>query len=132
MRIFLDTNVLLSAAVFGGVCAELLSAGQDRCEFLVSEAVWRELDDKLTAKFSFSDEDRAATRSMFEDFTTVTDGELGGVAVRDPDDVIILAAAISGGADILATGDKDLLVLEKVGKLLILTPRELLNRLQAL
>ena len=132
MRIFLDTNVLLSAAVFGGVCAELLSAGQDRCEFLVSEAVWRELDAKLSAKFAYSDEDRSAARSAFEDFTTVSDGEASGVEVRDPDDAIILAAAIAAGADILATGDKDLLVLEKVGELLILTPRELLNRLQTL
>ena len=129
MRIFLDTNVLVSAAVFGGCCAELLSRGQDRCEFLVSEVVWREFDEKLSAKFAFSDEDRAAARSAFDDFTTVPGGDTGGLAVRDPDDVVILAAAISAGADILATGDGDLLVLEKVGALEILTPRQLLDRL---
>lgn len=131
MRIFLDTNVLVSAAVFGGVCAELLSRGQDRCEFLVSETVWRELDAKLSAKFAYSDEDRAAARSAFEDFTTVPDGAASGVAVRDPDDAVILAAAISAGADILATGDGDLLVLARVGTLEILTPRQLLDRLQS-
>ena len=52
--------------------------------------------------------------------------------VRDPKDVPILLAALGAAAEVLVTGDKDLLILEKVGKVEMLTPRELLNRLQIL
>ncbi|HZI67796.1 MAG TPA: putative toxin-antitoxin system toxin component, PIN family, partial [Thermoanaerobaculia bacterium] len=45
------------------------------------------------------------------------------IVVRDPDDLVILGGALSGGADVLVTGDKDLLVLGEVGALRILNPR---------
>jgi putative PIN family toxin of toxin-antitoxin system len=49
--------------------------------------------------------------------------ELPTIVVRDRDDLVILAGALSGGADVLVTGDKDLLVLGEVGALRILDPR---------
>jgi len=42
---------------------------------------------------------------------------------RDPKDDYFIAYALVGEADYLVTGDKDLLVLEEVGTLRILTPR---------
>jgi uncharacterized protein len=49
--------------------------------------------------------------------------ELPPVAVRDPDDAVILSEALAGGAGVLVTGDQDLLVLDGVGALRILDPR---------
>jgi len=46
------------------------------------------------------------------------------VEVRDPDDEIVLASAIAAEAEILITGDKDLLdVAGRVDALRIMTPR---------
>ena len=42
---------------------------------------------------------------------------------RDPDDDYLLALAKVGKADILITGDKDLLVLEKYGRTRVLNAR---------
>ncbi len=42
---------------------------------------------------------------------------------RDPKDDYLIAYALVGAADYLVTGDKDLLVLEQVGDLRIVTPR---------
>ena len=48
---------------------------------------------------------------------------------RDPKDDYLIAYALVGEADYLVTGDKDLLVLEGVGTLRILTPRAFLGML---
>jgi putative PIN family toxin of toxin-antitoxin system len=50
--------------------------------------------------------------------------------VRDPDDAWVLASALSGKADILVTGDRNLLALQSDAPLAILTPREWWDRLR--
>jgi len=45
------------------------------------------------------------------------------IVLRDPDDTWILASAVAGSADVLVTGDKDLLSLEDSAPLPILDPR---------
>ena len=50
---------------------------------------------------------------------------------RDPDDDMVLATAIAAQADLILTGDEDLLVLAEHGGIRILSPRqfvELLDR----
>ncbi len=49
---------------------------------------------------------------------------------RDPDDDRIIACAVVGRADVIVSGDKDLLVLKRVGNIPILTAAEFLRRLQ--
>lgn len=50
-------------------------------------------------------------------------------ACRDPKDDMVLEAAIAGGADIIVSGDKDLLVLSPFEGILIVGPAEFLARL---
>ena len=45
------------------------------------------------------------------------------IEVRDPNDLPILAAALAGSAEVLVSGDKDLLVLARVDRLQIVDPR---------
>lgn len=40
---------------------------------------------------------------------------------RDPDDDLVIACAVTGGADVIVSGDQDLLVLERVGGISILS-----------
>jgi putative PIN family toxin of toxin-antitoxin system len=49
---------------------------------------------------------------------------------RDPDDDRIIACAVAGGADVIVSGDEDLLALERVGDIPILSPAELLTRVE--
>ena len=48
--------------------------------------------------------------------------------LRDPKDQMVLATAISGNAQIVISGDKDLLVLHPYGNISILLPQEFLAR----
>jgi predicted nucleic acid-binding protein len=49
---------------------------------------------------------------------------------RDPDDDQILAAAVSGDADLIVTGDEDLLVLGHYRQIPIVSARDALSRLE--
>jgi putative PIN family toxin of toxin-antitoxin system len=45
------------------------------------------------------------------------------VAIRDADDAAVLAEAMGGSAEVLVTGDRDLLVISQKLPIRILTPR---------
>ena len=47
--------------------------------------------------------------------------------VRDPDDNRLIEAALAANADVIVSGDQDLLTLVHVGQIQILTPREFLE-----
>jgi uncharacterized protein len=51
---------------------------------------------------------------------------------RDPDDLPVLGTAPAGKAELLVTGDEDLLALERHGGVAILTPRQCYERLGSL
>jgi len=50
---------------------------------------------------------------------------------RDKDDDWVLATALAGGAEILVSGDKDLLVLKEFQGVKILSPRQFVERMDA-
>jgi putative PIN family toxin of toxin-antitoxin system len=55
------------------------------------------------------------------------------VFIRDPKDLVVLGTALSGKADFLVTGDKDLLSLKhhpKLGRVKIVTVSEFLTRIE--
>ena len=54
-------------------------------------------------------------------------GTLSGIC-RDPKDDFILECAETGRADLIVTGDKDLLSLASYGRTEIVTPRQYLDR----
>lgn len=56
------------------------------------------------------------------------------VPIRDADDAVILGTALAANADLLVTGDKDLLILagdERLGRLTIIPPAQFLDMLAA-
>ena len=57
-------------------------------------------------------------------------GRISGIC-RDPKDDFILECAETGGADLIVTGDKDLLSLASYGRIEIVTPRQYLDRAEA-
>ncbi len=62
--------------------------------------------------------------------TVVSHGADISFSVRDPDDVAVLAEAIEGLADVLITGDRDLLEIPDEPPIEILSPRGFWEKLQ--
>jgi putative PIN family toxin of toxin-antitoxin system len=75
-----------------------------------------------------ADSNRARLSSFLEGTTQITvSGKLSGIC-RDPKDDFILECAETAGADLIVTGDKDLLSLTNYGRIEIVTPRQYLDR----
>jgi len=127
VRIFLDTNVLVSALTTRGLCWDLLNevAKDYFCELLVSEAVLTEFSRTLTVKFKTPPEKALQAVAGIRQLTElVPQGERGSASAPAPDDAPILASALAAKADLFVTGDKALLELGAITGMVIASPRE--------
>ena len=125
MRVYLDTNVLISAHTTRGLSADLYRLILAEHELLTGEVNLAELRRVLHEKFRVP---MALCRRIERDLrehTVVPKPETpSGVPVRDPDDVWVLASAAAGNADLLVTGDRDLLDVAPRSPVAIAAPRE--------
>jgi putative PIN family toxin of toxin-antitoxin system len=123
MKLVLDTNVLIAAFITHGVCNELLEYCALNHGVILSPFIIAELKEKLVQKFGYSArEAEDVTRLLRSRFAVVTAGKLESPICRDADDDNILATALAGHCECVATGDQDILALEGVGGLRIVTP----------
>jgi len=124
VRVFLDTNVLASAVATRGICADILQTALSEHEVVVSEQVLTELRRTLKEKFRTSDELADETDEFLRrEAQVVGEAPKLEIAVRDKDDVSIVEQAVAGAADVLVTGDKDLIEMGEDRPIRILTPR---------
>lgn len=116
MRLVLDTNVVVSALVWGGTPYKLLQAATDGdIELVTSPVLLSELRGVLAREHLASR--LAKQRSSVEQAINLY-GELAisvtplntpRAVPRDKDDDHVIAAAIAAGADLVVSGDADLL-----------------------
>ena len=123
MRVCLDTNVLVSAIATRGLCTDVLQLVVAQHDLLVGDTVRSELRRVLREKIRLPG-------SLIDEFdaflvrhgTVVRASGPPSVTTRDPTDLPVLAEAASASADILVTGDRDLLELT-AAPLPIMSPR---------
>ena len=109
MRILIDTNVLISAFVFGGrTRAFLLELLQSDHELIVTEYVEKELQEKLKAKWPDQQEKLLSLFKAIDFKFCKSAVDIHGV-LRDPKDDPVLADARLHHVDVILTGDKDFL-----------------------
>jgi putative PIN family toxin of toxin-antitoxin system len=131
MKVFLDTNVLASAAATRGLCADVLREVFASHELFISEQVLIELRRVLRLKFGVSQE-------LIDDFIELLEQDsipaqpvqLPKIELKDSDDLTILGAAISAGVEVLVTGDQELLDLNRASNLEVLSPRQFWEKLR--
>jgi putative PIN family toxin of toxin-antitoxin system len=131
-RILLDTNVLLSAVLFGGKPERLFEAVRSgRASAVTSLHILREFQDVLTSpRFGISArvaEELAVEMASFMEVVPV--GPPRGRWVSDPKDDPIVEAALRGEATVIVTGDRRLLQAEVPG-LRVITVAEMVTRLE--
>ena len=121
----LDTNVLVSAVLFGGLPRRiLLRALRGEFDVITTVRLMSEFENVLTGSFKVQAGITRAARSEYELLAEVVRPRLIPQVARDPDDNEVLAAALSGDAEFVVTGDHDLLALRQYDGRRILTPRQ--------
>jgi putative PIN family toxin of toxin-antitoxin system len=131
----LDTNLVLSALVFGGAAAGLRKAWQrGACVPLLSTATAHELIRVLAyPKFRLSGDEQEQLLADYLPYAAsirITDPPPRVPECRDPFDLLFLHLGMAGKADALVTGDSDLLALAGRLPFPVLTLAEFLARLR--
>jgi len=123
VRVFLDTNVLVAAFATRGLCADVFRLTLAAHELAVSEVVLTELARALADKVGLPRREVTSVVAFVRQEATLVPAARAKVPVRDPGDVAILGAALACGADVLVTGDRDLLELDQPVRIRIVSPR---------
>ena len=124
MKVFFDTNVLISAFAARGLCADLMRVVLAEHELQTGDVNLIELRRVLRDRFKAPPAQIDRVEALLRDQSIVErPDEVLPLKVRDADDAWVLASAVAGGADILVTGDQDLLVLAAKAPLPIVSPR---------
>jgi len=131
VRILFDTNVLYSAFTAKGVCEDIVDEAAGACEIIWSAPLQAELETTLKRKFKLGPGTHAALASFVELCEFVVPPALPKPVCRDADDDVVLATALAAKADIIVTGDNDLLVLKDFHGIRILPPRQFMELLSA-
>jgi putative PIN family toxin of toxin-antitoxin system len=131
-RIVFDTNTLVSRLLLAdSVPAQAVRKAVNEAQLLVSDATMTELADVLA-------------RPKFDAYVSLEDRQqffrlLGRVALmvpvvhtiracRDPSDDKFLELAVNGDADLIVTGDEDLLALDPFRGIPVITPAAYVGR----
>ena len=129
-RVVLDSNVIISAILFGGSPADIFERIISRKIVGVSSHVlMEELERVFRKKFSYSDEALTLIqKKLLRAFILVVPKEKISVLKDEPDNRV-LEAAVEGRCDAIVTGDKQFLDIKTFHGIAICSPREFLDTL---
>lgn len=129
MRVVLDTNVVVSALLWGGTPFQLLHAATEgQIVLATSPALLDELRSvlnrsHLTARLLSKRSSVAQAIELYSQLTLlVSPLSTPRVVPADPDDDQVIACAIAAHASIIVSGDTDLLSLNPYQRIQILSP----------
>ncbi|ACK71263.1 Nucleotide binding protein PINc [Gloeothece citriformis PCC 7424] len=132
IRLVIDTNVLISALLFkNSVPFQSVKLAENRAIILYSQATLDELEQVLyRKKFNkyLSSEERQIFLSKFiisSEFVSITETI---TICRDQKDNKFLELAVSGNANVIITGDLDLLILNPFQNIEIMSPDAFINQ----
>jgi len=135
MRVVADTNIVVSAFLWGGIPREILNAARRQAILLyTSAALIAELEDVL-AREKFAkrvSQVGSSVAEMVGDYLTLAHMVVPTHhprVVRDPDDDHVIAAALAAQAQIIVSRDNDLLSLNSYQGILMLSAAETLRHI---
>ncbi|MBC8387233.1 MAG: putative toxin-antitoxin system toxin component, PIN family [Actinobacteria bacterium] len=128
MKIVLDTNIYISAAVFGRLCEEVIQFCRfDKISVYISEDIIDEIENKLIVKFSWKENQIRVFLENILEFCKIVEVEERIVFIKeDPDDDKILECAVSAKCEYIVSGDKHLINLKSYKNIKILKPADFL------
>jgi len=129
-KVVLDTNIYLSAIIFGGNPRHILDLVIiKKIESVISPAILLEISQKLSQKFKWDKEKTALTiKTIAKANTLVYPKEKLIIIKSDKDDNKIIETAAEGKADFIISGDSHLLKIKNYKNIKILSPAQFLSK----
>ena len=129
MKVVFDTNIFISALVIPGSQAEKaiskIIEGDDI--LLISKEIIHEVLSVLSSKFSRDRDELSHVAVVLSELGDIISSIKKVRIFRDEPDNRILECALSGYADVIVTGDKDMLKLRMYKKVRIISLKEYLK-----
>jgi putative PIN family toxin of toxin-antitoxin system len=135
-KVVVDTNVLISAIITDGSCRQLLRLlVLNQKEIVVSDFILKELERFLRSKKFAHQERIPEILARIKSLTTLVSlpkKKLKRIRrLRDPKDQPVIQTALISEAELIITGDEDLLSLVKVDSIRIISVKEAVALLAA-
>ena len=131
MNIVIDTNVVVSAILFGGSPGKLIELWKaGRIRPLITQEILTEYIRVLAyPKFKLSEDEinYIIHQEILPYFKVVKSVPGPSIVKKDPDDDKFIRCAEAGNAEIIITGDQHLLALKTYKKIKIMNPSQLLD-----
>lgn len=129
-KVVFDTNILISAILFGGPprkCLELVIEG--KIKLFTSTDIVSEFESVLSReKFGVAEENLRYILSSIDSIVTyVSPDKTFNIIEKDPEDNKFIECATEAGADFIISGDNHLLELKKFQKIKIMEPANFLS-----
>lgn len=127
--IVLDTNIYLSAILFGGKPEQIIELARENLVCIyISEPILAEIKKVLAQKFHWGRTKISATTAEIKSLTCKV-GRLPDIYIisSDPSDNIVLATAQVAQANFIISGDHHLLDVKHFRNIPILTPSQFLD-----
>lgn len=131
MRVVLDTNVLISGAFFAGPPLRILECCvEGKFQLVFSPEIlveYRRVGEEFSQKRS--NPDFEGLLSLLAAQALIVDApSLDSPVCRDPDDDKFIVCALAAGADVIVSGDKDLLNISGKLTIPVMRPKEFVDR----
>ena len=131
MRLVIDCNVFVSAALGSKACQQVIEKAVLCCDIFYSNDILREISDAfLKPKLSHAKIEGQILLKKLEAIGSRVDPQPCHIRLPDPDDEIYLAVALHTKTDALITGNTKHFPQNKCRNIRILTPRDFLNIVQ--
>jgi putative PIN family toxin of toxin-antitoxin system len=130
VRVVFDTNIFISALVLPGSRAEkaLIRILDGVDTLLISKPILDELLSTLARKFSRDPEALSHVAVMLTDMAELVEPKHTVKVFKDEPDNRVLECAESGQADVIVTGDKEMLLLKQYRGIPLISLRDYLAR----
>ena len=132
MRVFLDTNVIVSAVTTRGLCADVFRTVLAEPHLITSSRVLEEVRRFLKSKFAVPVElIEEYIEFLVQDAILAEPKDTPALRIKDKDDTEIVAAAVNASAHVLVTGDREMQGIKTVRKVRVVSPRAFWEKLTA-
>ena len=125
MKIVLDTNVIVAAFATRGLSHLILRRCLEKHELILSPYILQELEAAFIRKLNMPMEKVRLNIDSLVKACSLRDASPANSSVcRDPEDLNILGLALHSEADIIVSGDEDLLIIQSFQGIPIRSPRQ--------